>query len=195
MAETLDSFGHPKPSLLDVRKTVGLTLEDSMRRLTNNQCDEASIPKMVKMYRGLHNQRAAAMTSLFDGTLDTLMHLRFLGITTILVSNKGRQGLHQLTEHLMIKEHLDQILSAEDVVFRKPDARLFSDNIIPLLKDGDRSSVLVVGDTESDILFAQNANLASCWASYGYGDAEKCRLLEPTFQIGTIKELGELIQA
>ena len=87
----------------------------------------------------------------------------------------------------MIKDYFDVILSAEDSAYRKPDARLYSNNIAPFLLSKTPGGVLVVGDTESDLLFAKQAGLKSCWATYGYGDAEKCLALKPDFVIWTLK--------
>jgi len=94
---------------------------------------------------------------------------------------------YRLLEHLMIKDYFDVILSAEDSAYRKPDARLYSNNIAPFLLSKTPGGVLVVGDTESDLLFAKQAGLKSCWATYGYGDAEKCLALKPDFVIWTLK--------
>ncbi|HEY6375047.1 MAG TPA: HAD hydrolase-like protein, partial [Edaphobacter sp.] len=51
----------------------------------------------------------------------------------------------------------------------------------------------VVGDTETDILFAKNANLLSCWATYGYGDARRCKALSPDFELHKLTDLPALI--
>jgi phosphoglycolate phosphatase len=84
---------------------------------------------------------------------------------------------HQLIAQLEIANYIDIVLSAEDVAHRKPDARLYTEHIAPLLPLTPDSQTLVVGDTETDILFANNANLLSCWATYGYGDKQRCRAL------------------
>jgi phosphoglycolate phosphatase len=53
---------------------------------------------------------------------------------------------------------------------------------------------LIVGDTETDILFAKAAGIASCWASYGYGEPERCRNLRPDHVITTIEQLPALVR-
>lgn len=45
------------------------------------------------------------------------------------------------------------------------------------------SQVLVVGDTEVDLAYAQNIGAASCWAAYGYGRSASCAALAPHFVV------------
>lgn len=194
MAETFVTFGYPRPTPAEVRLTVGLTLDHAMRRLANDRCDEDTIRRMIATYRDLHRQKAAAMESLFEGTVETLHFLRACGIQSILVSNRSRRGLHHLTEYLGIKDRLDVMLGADEVPYQKPDARLFTAVIVPILDGASPHEVLVVGDTEWDLLFARNAGLPSCWAAYGYGDPERCQALSPQYVIPSIADLRNVLQ-
>jgi phosphoglycolate phosphatase len=54
--------------------------------------------------------------------------------------------------------------------------------------------ILMVGDTELDILFAKKSGMSCCWVSYGYGDAQRCRALKPEHEIASIAELPMLVQ-
>ena len=192
MRETLAHYNFAEPTVEQVRATIGLTLEASMHQLTEGRC-EPLVPEMVKHYRALHTTKAAPLTHLFDGAIPTLAQLRARNIFTILVSNKGRAGLHQLITQLEIANYIDIVLSAEDVTHRKPDARLYTEHIAPLLPSAKTSQTLVVGDTETDILFAKNANLVSCWATYGYGDAQRCKALSPDFELHNLTDLPALL--
>lgn len=79
------------------------------------------------------------------------------------------------------------------VKVRWPDARLFTETIAPRLGEPQLGLVLMIGDTESDLLFAKNAGLRSCWASYGYGDDAACNALAPEFILPVITQLPGLI--
>jgi phosphoglycolate phosphatase len=195
MCETLLHYNFAEPTLDEVRQTIGLTLEESMHRLTEGRCEEPLTSEMVKHYRALHTTKAAPLTHLFDGAIPTLTELRRRNIFTILVSNKGRSGLHQLLTQLKISAYFDIVLSVEDTPYRKPDARLYTDHIASLLPQTPDSQTLVVGDTETDILFAKNANLLSCWATYGYGNTERCKALAPDFELQSLTDLPALLDA
>ena len=193
MRETLLHYNFPAPTSQQVRQTIGLTLAESIYRLTEGRCEEPLTSELVKHYRALHATKAAPLTRLFDGAIPTLTELRHSNIFTILVSNKGRAGLHQLIAQLEITDYIDIILSAEDTPHRKPDACLYTDHIAPLLPLTPDSQTLVVGDTETDILFAKNANFLSCWATYGYGNTERCKALSPNFELQSLTDLPALI--
>jgi phosphoglycolate phosphatase len=195
MSETLTHYNFAAPTPQQVRQTIGLTLEESIHRLTEGHCEEPLTSEMVVFFRALHTTKAAPLIRLFDGAISTLAELRRLNIFTILVSNKGRAGLHQLLAQLKITNYIDVVISAEDVSHHKPDARLYTDHIAPLLPLTSNSQALVVGDTETDILFAKNANLLSCWATYGYGDAQRCKALSPDFELQNLTDLPALITA
>ena len=193
MSETLTHYNFAAPTLQQVRQTIGLTLEESIHRLTEGHCEEPLTSEMVVFFRALHTTKAAPLIRLFDGAISTLAELRRRDIFSIIVSNKGRAGLHQLLAQLKITNYIDVVISAEDVSHCKPDARLYTDHITPLLPLTPNSQTLVVGDTETDILFAKNANLLSCWATYGYGNVQRCKALTPNFELQDLTDLPALI--
>lgn len=189
-SSALQFFGYPQPSLDEVCHTIGLPLDESMQKLTAKDACDPEIPQLIAKYRELFRPLSTT-APLFDGASETLSRLRSLGIQLILVSNKGTRGLHELTTHLKIDIYFDLILSVNSTCYRKPDPRLFSEAILPVLI-GSPAEVLVVGDTESDLLFARNSGLRSCWVSYGYGNPAKCAALRPDFTIPTIRALIEI---
>ena len=193
MQETLAHYGFNQPKLEEVRHTVGLTLEESMHRLTQGRSREPQTSEMVAFYRALHTAKAAPLTRPFEGAHAALAELRAQGIFTVLVSNKGRAGLHQLLDQFALSNAFDLILSAEDTAFRKPDARLYTEQIAPRVNRSHSGQTVVIGDTETDILFAKNAGLLSCWATYGYGDPERCTRLSPSLRITTLAGLPRAI--
>lgn len=191
--EALSRFGYAVPSGDEVRRTVGLTLEESVRILTRRQCDGAQLGEVLDCYRALYTEKGRAMAALFPRAKDVLSDVRRMGLRVVLVSNKSHRGLCLLAEHLGIGADIDAMHGVENGSFRKPDARLFTETIAPLLPERGGSGVLMVGDTESDILFAKNAGLRSCWASYGYGDGAACKALLPEFILPDIAQLPGLI--
>ena len=193
MQETLCHYGFNQPTLEEVRRTIGRTLEDSMHLLTHDGCREPLTSEMVAFYRALHTAKASPLTRAFEGAHAVLADIRAQSVFIVLVSNKGRAGLHQLLNQFAMSNAFDLILSAEDAAFRKPDARLYTEYIVPVLTRSPNGQTLMVGDTETDILFAKNAGLASCWATYGYGDPARCKSLAPDLTIHALTELPAVI--
>src|SRR5689334_12840805 len=193
MGKALHLFGYRPPSVGKVRATIGLTLEDSIRKLTKWGCPESDIPLVVRTYRNLYEVEGVRLTTLFDGASDTLAAIKAAGIGIVLVSNKGKAGLRLLLEHLTITGYFDLILSADCVQHHKPSAALYSTHIAPVFPQIVPQDMLVVGDTESDLRFAANIGAQSCWAAYGYGDAATCTALMPAFTISSITGLCDFL--
>jgi phosphoglycolate phosphatase len=194
MTDALMAYGYAAPSLDEVRATVGLTLEDSVRILTKGRVNDTQLPAVVKLYRELHDTKAASSIRPFDGVVELLEELPSHGIKSALVSNKGRKGLDHLLERFRIWAFFDLVLSAEDVRFNKPNRELYSKHIAPHFSEIPTSDTIVIGDAEIDLRFARAAGLASCWARYGYGDEAKCRALHPEYEIGEIGELRDILR-
>jgi phosphoglycolate phosphatase len=193
MGKALQLFGYRRPSVDKLRATIGLTLEDSIRKVTKWACPESDIPLVVRTYRNLYDIEGARLTALFDGATETLVAVKAAGIKTVLVSNKGNAGLVLLLRQLQIANYFDLTLSADCVQHHKPSAALYTAHIVPAFPQIDPKDILVVGDTESDLRFAANIGASSCWAAYGYGDAATCIALAPTFTISNISDLQSLL--
>ena len=74
----------------------------------------------------------------------------------------------------------------------KPDPALIVHHILPRYPHLRRERLLMVGDTEMDIQFAKAGGISCCWASYGYGETERCRALAPEYEISSIEALPAL---
>jgi len=195
MTTALHAFGFPLPSPEEVRRTVGLTLEDSVSILTKRKVSAAQLPEVVKFYRGLHETKGPASVRLFDGAGKLLEQLPSRGIQSVLVSNKGRNALNQILERLKIWAFFDLTLSAEDADCNKPDPKLFTRYVAPHFAEIPKEHTIVIGDSETDIQFAKAAGLASCWVRYGYGDPGKCHKLKPDYEVDNVEELHNLLRA
>lgn len=189
MQSALQRFGYGTPSRDQLRTTVGKTLEESIGILTDFRCPESEIPMVVRAYREMYVEVSSQYTNLFDGAERVLTTLKRNGIKNVLVSNKGSVGLYPLLQKLDISEHFDLVLAADQVCHTKPSAALYDTHIAGAFREIPRDQIIVVGDTASDIRFADNIGAVSCWASYGYGDAGECMNLKPMHVIATVADL------
>ena len=158
---------------------MGLTLEESVKILTDDRCNGTQLDEVIASYRVLYTEKGRAMATLFPGARETLLAVRVMGIQIVVVSNKSYKGVCRMAEQLGIDGVIDLMMGADSAPFRKPDARLYTEVIVPHL---------------TDPLFANAAGLRSCWASYGYGDESACIALAPEFIMPDIARLPELLQ-
>jgi phosphoglycolate phosphatase len=189
MRSALQQFGYRAPSPDELKTTVGKTLEESIRILTDFRCPDSDVPMVVRAYRELYVEEAPKYTNLFDGAERVLIALQRHGVKNVLVSNKGSVGLYPLLDKLHIAHYFDLVLAADQVCHTKPSAALYDAHIASTFPQIPMDRTIVVGDTETDIRFANNIGAISCWASYGYGDAAECVKLQPKYVIPTVEDL------
>jgi phosphoglycolate phosphatase len=111
----------------------------------------------------------------------------------VVVSNKGDDAVRRSLDESALGALVDLVIAERPGVPNKPDPAIVSEFILPHFPLLRRGQILMVGDTETDILFARKASIASCWASYGYGNGQRCRMLAPAYEIFSISELAALV--
>jgi phosphoglycolate phosphatase len=186
----------PIPALEDVRSTVktGLSLPDSLSMLDPSlRRHPVTLNELVGAYRALYLEEAAPLLKPFSGVTDALHRLNAGGVICAIVSNKGAAAIRRSLEESRLIPFVDLILADEPGLPRKPDPALLTHHILPKFARIRKRQILMVGDTETDIIFANASGISCCWASYGYGDIERCRALAPKHEIASIAELPPLV--
>jgi phosphoglycolate phosphatase len=193
-----EECGRPIPALADVTDTVktGLPLPDTFFILDGGlRDDQAALDKLVETYRTLYLGEATPLAKPFSGVRDTLRILHANGTKCVVVSNKGIAAIRRSLDQSQLSSFVDLVFGDQPGLPNKPDPAIFTDHILPRYGQWQRRQILMVGDTEIDILFAKAAGISSCWASYGYGEIEHCRRLAPDHEISSIAELPALVLA
>lgn len=185
MRAAFESCGLQPPTPEEVRRRIGLNLEEAIRQLIRDRRD-VDIDAVAVRYRELHSSVASPATGLFPGAGEMLSTLDAAGITLAIVSQKARRSLAQVLSQFAIGRCFDLVLGSDDVTAAKPRAALYERHIIPVCGDPARDRVLVVGDTDIDLRFASNIGARGCWARYGYGHYGSCRALNPAYTIADV---------
>jgi phosphoglycolate phosphatase len=185
MSAAFESCDLEPPSVDDVRRRIGLSLEEAIRQLIRDRRD-VDVKAVARRYRELHDSVAAPATTLFPGTRETLATLDAAGITLAVVSQKARKSLVQVIGQFALDLSFDLVLGSDDVTAPKPHSALYEHHIVPMCGDPVRDRVLIVGDTDTDLRFAANIGARGCWAEYGYGHRGSCRALNPDYTITDI---------
>jgi phosphoglycolate phosphatase len=156
--------------------------------------DRMALEGMVGVYRKIYLAEAAPFLKPYLGASATLQRLNADGIKNLIISNKGSAAIHKSLDESGLGSFVDMVFGDEPNLPKKPDPTILTGHILPRYAGLPRDHILIVGDTETDILFAKAAGIASCWASYGYGEPERCRNLRPDHVITTIEQLPALVR-
>jgi phosphoglycolate phosphatase len=188
--------GRPIPALEAIAGTVstGLPLQETFFVLDKNlRIERAALNEIVKIYRRIYLDEGAPLTKPFVGVRDALKDIHARGIKCVVVSNKGIAAIRRSLDQSQLSSCLDLVFGDEAGLPKKPDPAIVVDHILPRYAPLRRERMLVFGDTEIDILLAKRTGIPCCWASYGYGETERCRQLKPEHEISSIEQLPALV--
>ena len=188
--------GRPIPTLEAIAGTVrtGLPLQETFFGLDKNlRAERAALNEIVGTYRKLYLDEGTLMSKPFAGVSDALRDIHASGSKCVVVSNKGIAAIRYSLDQSRLSSFVDFVFGDEPGLPKKPDPGILLDHILPGYAQLPREQTLVVGDTEIDILLAKRTGIPCCWASYGYGEADRCRALKPEHEIAGIEELPALV--
>ena len=172
----------------------GLSLRETCALLDPDlDGQEPAIDELIIMYRTVYQLEGESLIKTFPGAKKTLQEVHARGVRCIVVSNKGADAVNRSLDRCGLAEFVDMVLADQPGMPHKPDPAMLTDHIEPKFPDVSRDRMLMVGDTEVDIVFAKNAGLECCWAAYGFGDRRRCLALGPEYSIESIDELPLLI--
>lgn len=179
--ETFAMRGVPPPVEARVETIIarGLTLEQTFKLLVPN-VSPAELDAWVAAYRRIYNSGTGIRASApFPESREALARLHAAGTPVVVASNKGERSVNEILSHFGLLGFVRLVIAASDASPTKPDPRSYFERIAPVLGGAACEQVLVAGDTDVDIHYARNIGAAACWAAYGYGDPQECRLLDP----------------
>jgi phosphoglycolate phosphatase len=176
-----------------IRRTIGLTLQDSFRVLTGGAeappYDQGvAAEEYTRRYVGHADRVMTAMTTVYPPAATVLATMRARGVATAIVSTKYRYRIESILVHVGLAGAVDFIVGGEDVSRHKPDPEGLRRALDGLGIDG--ASALYVGDHPVDGHAAARAGVRFVRVLTGedFGD-EPWIGIEP---LATVADVGKL---
>ncbi len=156
---SFEQMGLPQPEREAVRRTVGMTLEDSYTAVTGDET-----PEHRKQFLVYYREKAAPLqvevTRLFPGAAELLCALRNAGIPAGVVSTKHTSTLQAVLEKQGILQDLASVIGGDQVERPKPDPQGL---LTAIAAQGlSPAEILYCGDTLIDARTAQRAGCSFC---------------------------------
>lgn len=172
MQSAFSMAGASDVSESDVRDIIGLALDVAVERLLKVEQDEQNelVREIVCNYRDQYARADVESPVLFNGVVETLQGLADKGCLLAVATGKSRSGLDRALKDTGIGEYFMTSRCADEC-FSKPHPQMLTEISDELGMDGDQ--MLMVGDSEWDILMAKNANVRSIGVSYGVHNPER----------------------
>ena len=134
-----------------IRRTIGLTLQESFRVLIGGaeaapSCDAAE--EYTRCYVAHADRVMTAMTTVYPPAAGVLATMRARGVGTAIVSTKYRYRIESILAHCGLSGAVDVVVGGEDVRRHKPDPEGLERALAGLAVDGREA--LYVGDHPVD---------------------------------------------
>ncbi|MDP2634467.1 MAG: phosphoglycolate phosphatase [Pseudoalteromonas sp.] len=187
---TLSELAYPIVSQRLVESWVGNGIEMLVKRglsgdmQVSELLDEQFVSKAIELFYGHYAQQVGEYSVLYQHVETGLAALR--NTPKALVTNKARRFTQKLLDKLALSEHFDVIVCGDDMA-KKPSAE-------PLLFACKQlnvpvSQAIMIGDSKSDILAAQAANIDVIALSYGYNQGENLSDYNPQYLCDTFLDI------
>lgn len=140
-------MGLPPADPSAIRRTIGLTLQQSFRQLTGEEGSERA-EAYTRSYVAHADAVMTGMTTVYAPAASVLATMRARGVATAIVSTKYRYRIESILEHVGLAGAVDFIVGGEDVTRHKPDPEGLQRALAGLGVDG--AHAVYVGDHPVD---------------------------------------------
>ncbi len=192
----LCDLGLPAVELSVVRTWIGNGAANLVHRaLTNDHdgiADKALHRKALALYMEYYRQDVYRFSQPYDGVMDALENLSQRGFILGCVTNKPASHTLPLLQNISMAKYFRVVVSGDTCVNRKPDPQ-------PLFYGCeqmgiDASQCLMVGDSKSDIMAGQAANMPVFCVTYGYNQGVDLAALAPDALIEDFANIPAMVE-
>lgn len=162
-------MGYPVPPREEMGVFVGPPLWDTFAQfgIPKEQTDEA-----VRIFRSRYVPIGKFENTPYPGIRELLEALRAMGDILYVATSKPETTAVEILEHFDLARYFDRICGAD-----LEKQRNSKDAVIAYLLEltGSKAEMVMVGDTQYDVLGAAAHGIATIGVSWGYGSVEQMR--------------------
>lgn len=190
--EMLRKFLCPERSLAEVRQFLGNGMRKLVERSVSEDFQKENLQSAYEFFRLSYSKNMQNKTHPYDGILKCLEELKENGIITVVTSNKNDDAVK-----ILCKEYFGGLITlavgAKDGVPSKPDPEM----VFSAMKEigAEKENCIFVGDSDTDILTAKNADLKSIGVLWGFRDREILEKAEADFVISHPCEIVRIVKS
>lgn len=169
---------------------IGPPLAESFKKFFGFSGEQAV--QAVAYYREYFRDAGIFENRLYEGIPDMLEKLRSKGVTVALATSKPYEFSIRIRKHFDLYPYFDHFGAAtmDGRISRKEDVIA---DLLARLGGIDRSSVLMIGDRDQDIMGAKKNGLESVGVLWGYGSREELQGAGADYVVGKPEDILALI--
>ena len=186
----LDKFGIHVADRSELYCFIGPTLADSFRDFYGFSDEDAM--RAVGYYREYFPEKGIFDNRVYDGIPELLDALRAAGKKLVLATSKPEEFARRIMDKFDLARRFDFMCGAtfDGRISKKSEVIEYA---IRTAGVTDRSSVLMIGDREHDVLGARAAGVDSLGVLFGYGSREELEGAGATYIAESVKDLGKML--
>lgn len=165
--EMFSRNGLPVHEVSCYRDWVGSGAVKLIERAHGGAVDEELLRKYVAEFKEIYGENLHNRSRVYDGIPGVLDRLSGEGLKLSVLSNKPHLLTHKVVSYYLSDWPFHPVMGQRDDVPRKPDPAAALE--ISALMDLDPADILLVGDSQNDILTALAAGMIPLGVSWGYG--------------------------
>ena len=183
----LEHFRLPLPDRETMRVFVGPPLHETFVRFG---VPEEKAEEAVAMYRKRYIPTGMFENTPYPGIEDLLISLKAKGYKLLVATSKPEWMAVDILKHFELDKYFDCICGAS-----MDTSRSSKEAVIRYLleKNGTAENMIMVGDTEFDVLGASEHNIPCVGVSWGYGSVEQMVSAGAIAIANTMQELLECL--
>lgn len=171
VSETLVEFGFAPKTLEEVLTVMCYSIEEIFRVLSNTKdISDPIITKMVAHYQKITKIHKSPRTRLFDGIDELLKTIKSKGDKMVILTNKAADECGVIYEKFLKDYGFDKLIGLQEGVIPKPDPTEINKLMVEYGVGKDQT--YFIGDGDTDVLAALNANVKLIAVTYGYRDRQ-----------------------
>ena len=174
----LSSFGIEEPDRKKLLCFIGPPLDPVFREKYGFDADKAW--QAVLKYRERFDKTGIFECELYEGVADTIRKLKEAGCVIALASSKPETACRRILEHFSLTPSFDEIVVLEELGRRIEHMQITKDQMC------------LIGDTEYDVIGADQFGIRCIGVSYGFGKRE---LLERAGAYCVCDNMAEVVDA
>lgn len=168
---TLEHFNYPIRTVEEVRNFVGNGVAKLIERAIPEGRNNTDFEKCLEYFKKVYSKNMYNKTAPYDGIIEMLEKLHIKGYKTAVVSNKFDAAVKELCSRYFPGLIDLAAGETEEMGIKKKPA---PDTVLKVLNDfnSNKSGAIYVGDSEVDIMTAQNAGIPCISVSWGFKDKQ-----------------------
>ena len=188
MHKAIAEVGMPARTDDEARNIIGLGLPEAIRQLFPAISDDA-LRALRDSYSSYFIAADKTPCDFFPHVEEVLHQLREQGHQLAVATGKSRRGLNRVLDNLNMQSYFDATRCADETA-SKPDPLMLEALLAEL--NHEPKDAIMVGDTEFDLLMAQNAGIRGVGVSYGAHSVERLLACQPLACIDDFQDLLNL---